>query len=180
MKVKIDYTKPLKHLIALGKYDWVNSDIDDDNFPHLVMPAPYSETLDIELLHFDEYLETEEVEKRIAQQGYRPITLVELLALGAQYPELQRELPIIALGSVWRSRGGSRFVPCLFRGGSERSLGLYWDGFRWREYCRFGVVKVVQPSRVLQTLRTDLDTSDPSFPTEITINDKVYLLTPKV
>lgn len=36
----------------------------------------------------------------IAQAGYRPATFRELLAIGAQHPELQRRKSLVAIGSA--------------------------------------------------------------------------------
>lgn len=76
----------------------------------------------------------------MAKDGKRPATLRELLAFGEANPELQREFPIIALGSVWVYRRGDRRVVCLGRYGSERRLRLDWYEYCWLACCRFLIV----------------------------------------
>ncbi len=66
-----------------------------------------------------------------------PYRRLLLLALGAEYPDLQKEFPIVALGSVWRDLGGRRLVAYLAYWRSKRSLGLRWVGLDWGGPCRF-------------------------------------------
>jgi hypothetical protein len=95
----------------------------------------------VELVHFGRDMESESVLKEFEARGLRAATLPELLAFGATYPEKQCEFPVVALGSVWRSRGGHRYVPYLSGDGSERELHLDWSGNRWDDYCRFAAVR---------------------------------------
>jgi hypothetical protein len=73
-------------------------------------------------------------------EGYRPATIEELLALGSQYPEMQKSVPIAALGSahVVKNR---RFVPCLSGSFSHRALTLAIIYRRWSTSYRFAFVK---------------------------------------
>ncbi|KKR48343.1 MAG: hypothetical protein UT86_C0007G0022, partial [Candidatus Magasanikbacteria bacterium GW2011_GWC2_40_17] len=84
---------------------------------------------------------TDEVLAEMDRHGLRPALYEELLAFGAKYPDEQRQFPIIALGSVWRGFGGRLRVAYLSRGGSERSLSLYWFGGDWNGFCRFLAVR---------------------------------------
>jgi hypothetical protein len=69
--------------------------------------------------------------------GYRPATLAELLALGEAHPELQKEFPIVALGSIWHDADGNRDVPVLSFDGSRRKLFLNWFVNDWYVNFRF-------------------------------------------
>jgi hypothetical protein len=69
--------------------------------------------------------------------AYRPANLMELLALGAAYPELQRQFLIIAPGSIWPATGGSHFVTGLSVCGSKRWLLLVWLYGFIKGNCRF-------------------------------------------
>ncbi|MBU4315415.1 hypothetical protein KJ673_03345, partial [Patescibacteria group bacterium] len=71
----------------------------------------------------------------------RPGKIEELLAFGATYPEVQRQFPIICLGSSWVDRGGRRHAPFLSGYGSGRELRLGWCGSVWDGYCRFLAVR---------------------------------------
>jgi len=136
--VEIDYSDTLEQRLAAGRYDWKNSDITEKHFP---VKGEGQIKLDLELAHYAKNMNTEAVLAVIDAQGYRSATIEELLAFGAAYPELQREFPIIALGSVWRNRLGNRYVACLYRDGNERNLNLNWIEDDWYVHCRFLVVR---------------------------------------
>ena len=137
-KVLVDYGQTLQQMIANGKYNYANSDIGGNNFP---MTDNGKQEVVVELVHFGRDMESEAVFREFEARGLRAATLPELLAFGAAYPEKQREFPIIALGSVWQDRFGSRFVPCLDGFGSRRLLSLDWFGFGWSGCCRFAAVR---------------------------------------
>ena len=136
--VSVDYGMSLAGMIVAGQYDWKNSDINAKNFP--VAGEGVVETK-LELIHLNKVASTDEVEAYLEKNGLRPATLAELLAFGAMFPEIQREFPVIALGSSWVDPDGNRDVPCLNWNGSERYLNLYWDGSDWYEICRFLAVR---------------------------------------
>lgn len=141
-KIVVDYGISLAEMIKTGKYDWVNDDIVAKNFPiQIQAQGNEKQELEITLFHFNRYIGSDDAIKEIDKAGYRPVSLAELLALGTSQPELQRQFPIIALGSVWQYRNGYRYVPYLWYGGSNRrlSLGLFEGG--WDPYCRFAVAR---------------------------------------
>lgn len=136
--VKIDYDLSLEEMIEAGKYDWVNSDIIVENFP---IKGSGLVELEIELVHFGRYINSEAALKELDQMDLRPATLPELLAFGAAYPEIQREFPIVALGSVWQRPGGGRGVPCLWCDSDGRNLGLRWLDGGWHGRYRFASIR---------------------------------------
>jgi len=136
--VTVDLSMLLEEMIASGQYDSCNKDINSENFP---IKGTGALEVNLELVHLGRKATTDEVEAELDKRGLRAATLVELLAFGAKYPELQREFPIIALGSVWRYHDGFRGVPFLLRRGSLRDLGLFWDGDGWDGSCRFLAVR---------------------------------------
>jgi len=143
-KVVVDYGQPLDEMIAAGKYDgYINSDITEKHFPIPKIPAglPAKVKLNLELVHFNKVMTSDQVLAELKKQGLRPATLPELLAFGAAYPDKQRESPIVALGSVWRLPDGYRYVPCLWSFADERDLNLSWFGDGWNEFYRFLVVR---------------------------------------
>lgn len=127
----------LAEMIALGRYDWVNSDITEGNFP---MPEGFTLGSEPKVFHFDRTISSEKAIKEMEKQGYRPAMIWDLLDYGAKNPEEQRKYPIVALGSV-AVFGDDRDVASLHRGGSARRLCL--DGFDcgWNDYCRFLAVR---------------------------------------
>ncbi len=134
----VNYDQPITDAIAAGKYDWVNNDITQKNFP---TNRSGKAEVEIELVHFNRVVSTKEALAELDKRGLRPAELHELLAFGANHPELQREFPIIGLASVWQDSYGSRFCPYLFWSGSERYLRLFWLGSGWSVYCRFAAVR---------------------------------------
>lgn len=171
-KVIVDYTKPLADMIVDGKYDDVNLDITAEHFPidtrHQSSAddvARASEEIKIRLVHLGRDAKTAEVEAEFDKTGLRPVTLPELLALYAAYPDLQRKYqtePIVALGSVWRMPEDDlrkfeknaiisfcRYpdcdlcVPMLDEYNKGRRLILRWCGpmFGWGSHHRFAAVR---------------------------------------
>ena len=136
--VTINYSKSLKEMIKVGEYDYHHSDITAENFP---IEGEGTVEVNLQLIHLNEVLSTKEVLAELDKQGMRPATLAELLALGWMFKELQREFPIVALGSVWRNRNGHRDVPYLISRGSDRDLNLRWDDDAWGGHCRFLAVR---------------------------------------
>ncbi|MBD3311713.1 MAG: hypothetical protein GF349_04475 [Candidatus Magasanikbacteria bacterium] len=136
--VSVDYGMSLAEMIAAGQYGWKNSDINADNFP--VAGEGIAETK-LELVHLNKKASTDEVEAYLEENDLRPATLAELLAFGTMFPEIQRDFPVIALGSSCVRSDGNRFVPYLYRDGSERSLNLSWDDHDWYEIFRFLAVR---------------------------------------
>ena len=124
----VDYTKTVKQAIADGNYDWINGDINDKNFGTNQIGASTEIT---KLFNFNRDINSEYVITEMDKAGYRPATLMELLALGAAHLELQRRFTIVALGSVWFGAHDFLYVPCLSVSDSESKLILYWFGGDW-------------------------------------------------
>ena len=134
----VDYSRSVEAGIAAGKYDWKNNDITSKNFP--TTRAGVAE-LEIQLVHFNREISSDEAIGELDKMGLRPAELHELLAFGENYPDVQREFPVIALGSGWRDSYGFRCVPYLDRSGSWRDLDLLWLGSGCHGYCRFAAVR---------------------------------------
>ena len=138
--VTVDRYKKLKAMIAAGRYDWADSDITDKHFS---VEGSGTETVEIILRHYDKVMSTDAVLADLDKNGLRPATIDELLALGADSKtrDLQRQFPIIALGSVWQSLGGHRYCPYLRTYGSKRRLRLLWLDYDFDVICRFAAVR---------------------------------------
>ncbi|MBN1325810.1 hypothetical protein JW977_02410 [Candidatus Falkowbacteria bacterium] len=161
-KVVVDYSKSLTEMIQLGNYGYVNDDITDRHFPiqgsgqheaelvlvHLNKDATTKEVLvqgsgqyeaELVLVHLNKDATTKEVLANLDEMGLKPAKIEHQLALGALRPELQKEFPIVALGSVWVDGRGDRHYPYLDFNDDKRKLRLDWDarGSHWYDYCRF-------------------------------------------
>lgn len=133
--IKVDYSQSLQTMIKAGKYDWVNQNITEEKFPFVNTGI---KTAKLQLVHLDRCAANQEVAKEIEEQGFRAAELPWLLSLGAGYPDLRREFPIIALGSFSVLPGGHYCVPCFreyWRGGRHLYLALY--GPTWSKDSRF-------------------------------------------
>lgn len=136
--VSVDYGKTVEEMVSAGRYDWKNDNITTKNFP---INGTGVVTVALELVHLNKAASSKAVLAHLEANGMRPATVEELLAFGATYPEIQREFPIICLGSSWVDPYGYRSVPCLGRDGSRRKLDLYWFDYGWDEHCRFLAVR---------------------------------------
>jgi hypothetical protein len=144
--ITVNYGKQLKTLIVDGGYDWVNDSYEgltwgDWKEPNGETPAKFPSRRKVEtetvLVHLDRYAETSEVLAELDSRGLRPANVAELLAFGVDHPEVQREFPIVELGSIWVGPHGNRYVACLWRYSDQRNLRLDWNGRQWDPRCRF-------------------------------------------
>lgn len=145
----VDFSQDLGQMIAVGSYDWTNSDITAEHFP---LNGTGKRKVRVELLHFNQYFSNgdeviaklKEVNDWLAQQGakyrYRFAQIEELLALGAFQPEFQRQFPIAALGSIWHHAGDRGFA-YLDRVDAKRYLNLNYLGGDFSDFWRFAVVR---------------------------------------
>ncbi len=140
-RVTVDYSTTLEQMIAAGRYDWKNQDINQKNFPIPPSKCGKKEEVAIELKHFNRTMESEEVLRELDKDGFRPANVFELQAFAERYPEKQREFPIVALGSVWRGWRGRRCVACLYGGSVGRDLRLDYFDSGWGSDCRFAAVR---------------------------------------
>lgn len=138
-RVMVSYDRSVEDAIKAGRYDWVNSNITWKNFS--TNRSGLFVDVDIELFHFGKNMTTGEVLAELDKKDMRPVELHELLALGEKFPDLQREFPVIAFGSVCKDPNGSRFCPSLDRVVSFRALNLYWISSGWDGGCRFAAVR---------------------------------------
>jgi len=101
-----------------------------------------------ELVHYNKIMTTEQVLDALEAKGLRPATLEEIVSFARIHPELQKEFPIVGLGSSCRCRG-HHFVPYLDWDGTERCLDLHDDGpgREWREFYRFLAVCKSVPAK---------------------------------
>lgn len=136
-QVTVDYGQSLDQMIAAGRYNSRNSDINSKNFP---ITGTGQVEVELHLVHLNKVASTEEVLAELDRRGLRPAKIEESLSFGAKYPNLQKEFPIVALGSVWRRPCGCRGVADLAGWDGERSLLLYWIESGWSERCRFAAV----------------------------------------
>jgi hypothetical protein len=134
--ILVDYDLPLAGAITEGNYNWVNTNITEQNFPRPQHEHGKHE-IPFRLFHFDKNIASENIIQRMGQKDFRPVALRQLLAWGKVNPELQCQFPIIALGSVWRHSDGRLHVPGIWGYSSDYYLVLSWLDDAWDPYSRF-------------------------------------------
>ena len=131
----VDCGMSLSDMIALGKYDWMNPDINAGNFP---IEEKVKANVLMRLFYFGKNMSKSAVEAEMDKEGWKPAKIWHLLFFGAKNPELQKRFPIIALGSVWGGCVAYLFwrVIDLRRYLYLRRIGLDFGGL-----CRFLAVR---------------------------------------
>jgi hypothetical protein len=137
LEVTVDFDRSLESMITEGRYDWTNPDVTKTNFPYKAKGVSH---VKVHLICFGDIARSEEVMQNLARASLRPATLPELLACGTIHPELQKESPVAALGSVWSHPCGGHQVPILWTGQTGRRLDLYWLENGWGSDCRFAAI----------------------------------------
>ena len=97
--------------VKAGNYDLCDLDINDQHFQ-----ADRPHGARIILIHIPQDIDGKDSKVELLDyMGLRPVTMSELLALGAEHPELQHQFsPIIALDSAWQNpRDGRNYYGCL-------------------------------------------------------------------
>jgi len=139
--LSVDYSRTVQEMINAGKYGWTNDNITEKHFPLPTELNGKKVSVSTKLFHFNRPINSQDAIKEMDKAGYRPATLAELLALGEKQPELQKEFPIVALGSIWTDANGNRNVPYLDVNGHKRKLNLNWFDNDWNDNCRFLAVR---------------------------------------
>lgn len=125
---------PLQELIDEGHYYYTHPNITAEHFP----PEQSDGDMDFPLIQFGRIVETEEVNEWFEQNKLRGATLKETLAIGSQYPEIQRRVYVVGLGQPWQETEGRTVVlPILPRNVQRRELNLCDVENPWRENGRF-------------------------------------------
>lgn len=135
--ITVDYSKFLAEMIEAGEYDWVHPEITEKHFPI----KKRKKTIEIELVYHNAGMRSDDILMDMDKRGLRPATLSELLAFGATYPDRQRDVPIVALGSVWRFARDYPYVAGIGHDGRGRVLDLGSRKINWRVSCRFAAVR---------------------------------------
>lgn len=138
--------RTLADAIKAGKYDHVDLDINEKNFP--LTGETYGKK-DMALFSFGIGISSEDAVLKMDEAGYRPATLMELLVIGENWPELQQSFPLVALGSsavVCRSR--IRRVPVLLGSFKNRRLHLSASDCGWFSRYRFLGVRKLPSSQI--------------------------------
>lgn len=137
--IKVNYAYNLEKMLRMGEYDWVNSSLNSTNFS---INGYGAEGVTIELIPLEYPIDSDKEIRRLGIFGFRPANLAELLALGAQYPRLQMQFPIVALGSAWKTPSGHMAVPVLWGVGNVRIVNILGRGvLGWHDNIQLAAVR---------------------------------------
>ncbi len=112
--LEVEYSKPIRELIKLASFDWINNQINFEGFCNL--GSSYivgTSNIKAKLFHFDRKISAKESEKEIFSNFCRPSNLQELLFLAIRYPDLQKMYPINATYSFWLNYSNFKVFPSL-------------------------------------------------------------------
>ena len=142
-RIHNDPLKSTTGLIRAGCYNSCDIRVDLTRFDS-AQERGVATTTDLVLVDMKRRARTEEVLVRFKRKHLRAATFRELLAFGADYPEVQRKVDIVELGSTWID-DELEFVSALCEERScYRTLGrvpkkgqTYDNGAIWTERSRF-------------------------------------------
>ncbi len=139
--VDVDYTKPISEMVEAGNYDVASGKINEQRFTIAHRP---SGSVEIAIFGYEDSELPEHALTDITSQGYRPVELAEILALGAQHPDAQLDFDrILALGAtteaVWSGRPRKQVV-CISRApnpvmGRRLTLGDWDKGYLYKHFA---------------------------------------------
>ena len=153
--VPVDYDLAHVEQIKVGNYDWITEY--DNNLIQLDPSVTYKKDakpraehlfsfpkgqhdVRITLVDPEGELTDNQVLAKMEDLNLRPTVSAETLALGATFPDLQRENPLVGLGSAWVASDGDRDCLYLGRDSGGRYLDLGWGGCPFSARCRFPAV----------------------------------------
>ncbi|MDO8669340.1 MAG: hypothetical protein Q7K65_03540 [Candidatus Buchananbacteria bacterium] len=133
--IRINYDLTIDQMISLGGYYEIDHDISKITFP--IIGSGQMEA-DLRVFPFDHSVESAEVIAEIKQANCQLAKIEHLLFFGAKYPEVQKQLPISALGSVWQfSRSLSSVASLDVFQTNFRCLRLDYSNMVWDAYRGF-------------------------------------------
>ena len=88
--IVVDYSKPLQAMIAAGKYDWVNPDITQENFP---VVGEGSKKFRTRLFDFRRTISSDAAVTEMRKENFTPASHVHGLAYGATFPDEHAQNP---------------------------------------------------------------------------------------
>lgn len=136
--LKVNYDISLKDGLSEGHYDLEYGSIGSHNF--LTTGGVGTKEIELQLLHFDSVLSSQEVFSELNKRCLRPAEPHELLALGASYPDLQLSYQIVTFGLVIKEKLNLHQAIYLNAITWQRRIILCDIAGQWRPTCRFAAV----------------------------------------
>jgi hypothetical protein len=134
-----------EELVAAGTYGYAHSCVSSENFP--ARHSGGRRVREIMLLEFDHTVTSDDVLTEAARLGLERPMYEDALYFGIEYPEVQRERPVVFLHEPWFGFFGRRDVLCLWSNAGRRELGLEGFDDPWSKNYRFAFVCTQGPLR---------------------------------
>ena len=169
-EITIDHDQSLGVMIEAGRYDKVQPSV-TEHICNLILRKRKFPVLPVQreiyLMHFAEKTTSEEVIQALDAMELGPAGLRELLALGAEHPDFQKDFPIVALAVHWYNPYWRHDVPML-KGPKlndyTKPRVLTLDKFElnyWPPECRFAATRRRLSTEYLAALAESQDTAAP-------------------
>ena len=123
--------------------NWLHPWITAENTPVVVDKKKGVEKKEVFVVHLNRSIGSDDAVAALAalDPPLKPAVHEDLIAFGTDHKEVQREFPIVQLGSSWVHPDYGRVVSYLGRHDSDRVLSLrVWHG-EWHAACRFLAVR---------------------------------------
>jgi len=120
----VDYNLSVEEMVEMCNFDWASCPSTSDYFPIPENKIGKKEIISCKLINFKEVVDIKESAKKIEKTGLRPATFHEGLAFARNHPELQKELPILVIGSPWTSPDSKIYFLILCAIGTSRGISL--------------------------------------------------------
>jgi len=128
-----------EELVEAGEYAYAHSCVTSENFPARHFDG--RQAREIILVPFDHDVTSEEAIAEATQLGFERPTYEDALYFGIEYPDVQREHPVVFLHDPWFGFFGRRDVLCLWTTAGRRELGLEGFDDRWIRNSCFAFVR---------------------------------------
>jgi len=128
-----------EELVEAGEYAYAHSCVTSENFPARHFDG--RQAREIILVPFDHDVTSEEAIAEATQLGFERPTYEDALYFGIEYPDVQREHPVVFLHDPWFGFFGRRDVLCLWTNAGRRELGLEGFDDRWIRNSCFAFVR---------------------------------------
>jgi len=134
-RIVIGDGRSTEELVAAGAYGYAHSCVTSDNFPARPFAGPQAR--EIVLLEFNREVTSEDAIAEALRLGLERPVYEDALCFGAEYPDVQRERPVVFLHDPWFGFFGRRDVLSLWTNAGRRELGLEGFDDPWRPTWRF-------------------------------------------
>lgn len=144
-RITIGDGRSTEQLVEAGQYGYAHSCVTSENFR--VRQVGGTHVREVMLVEFDREVTSDEALADAARLRLERPTYEDALYFGIEYPDVQRDGPVVFLHDPWFGYFGRRDVVCLWSNAGRRELGLEdFDG-RWSVSYRFAFVRTPVSAR---------------------------------